>query len=92
MSCYKCDDSTKDQPAYKSYPTVLQKACEDSFDYVLKLRTGEIFRFAFAQVINREWVLIQNFWDNNPTDYPLPRGLEVRVADIVWIADAPMGS
>lgn len=85
------------------YPPALLKALIDSFDYALKLRTGEIFRFQEA-TLHGEWLHLRTgesregndfrrYGGNKvPYPYPFDRGVDVRVADIVWIADAPEGS
>lgn len=83
------------------YPTMLAKACTDAFDYCLKLKNGDLIRFAEAKAISPEWVLIKeldlrrshfqspNIYDNA---FLFDRGIEVRISEIVWIADAPSGS
>lgn len=75
----------------------LAKACMDPFDYALRLRTGEVIRFESAMVLNKEWVRLTTkpYEDEDtyhPLAFPAPRGVEVRIADIVWVMDAPMGS
>jgi hypothetical protein len=83
------------------YPPALVKACEDPFDYALKLRTGELWYFNEATPINREWVSINTVEAFGHSDEasrletkrpPFDRGVDVRVSDIVWVADAPHGS
>lgn len=75
----------------------LTKACYDPFDYALKLRTGEVIAFTEAKVINSEWIHIEvQPRDNQPFHNRLPfpaiRGMDIRLADIVWVMDAPSGS
>ena len=77
--------------------TALAKACFDSFDFAMKIRTGEVIRFTHAQVINTEWIHL--LLDTHPKQpkanqlaYPGERGIDVRLADIVWVMDAPEGS
>ena len=75
------------------YPPYLGKACGDSFFYAMKLRTGEIIEFSEAEAISASWVRIKHIEEHTrPAGYLLDRGMDVRVADIVWIADAPNGS
>jgi hypothetical protein len=83
------------------YPESLLKACIDPFDYACGLRTGEVIVFQTAH-LRGEYVTLTIY----PTEsepfrphaihrrlpYPCPRGVDVRVADIVWCADAPWGS
>jgi hypothetical protein len=79
----------------------LAKACNDEFDYALRLRTGELIHFGTATIISNEFVLLHGIWQDmdskkkpkkNELPYPAPRGVEVRISDIVWIMDAPNGS
>lgn len=83
----------------RRYPPSLLKAVSDPFDYVLRLRTGELIYFETAAILG-EWVTLtlkENSRTMEPSTMgkdclPCPRGLDVRVRDIVWCADAPMGS
>ncbi len=75
----------------------LAKACQDPFDYALKLRTGEVIRFHSAEVYRPGWVHLGVFDpDQQPDKDRLPfkadRGVDVRIDDIVWVMDAPEGS
>lgn len=76
----------------------LAKACyDDSFDYALKLRTGEVVRFIGAKLLNREWINIElpqdKRWNTpNPFPFSADRGVDIRISDIVWVMDAPNGS
>jgi hypothetical protein len=78
--------------------TALAKACTDcSFDYAVRLRTGDVIRFVGAEIINSEWIHLDlgNWLDqpkSNGLAYPAERGIDVRIADIVWVMDAPEGS
>ncbi len=91
--CNACD---------QRYPPSLIKAASDPFDYACRLVTGEVIRFDHA-TIHGDYVTLEcgSFFDafaDNDTPkaqrlpYPCPRGVDVRVADIVWCADAPQGS
>lgn len=75
----------------------LAKACQDTFDYAMKLRTGEVIRFYCAEILNDEWVTLDLYPideqpDSNRIAYPAKRGMDVRISDIVWVMDAPEGS
>ncbi len=75
----------------------LAKAVQDPFDYAMKLRTGEVITFESAEVIDREWVhLVLKPMEQQPKSntiaFPAMRGVDVRISDIVWVMDAPMGS
>lgn len=79
------------------YPPSLAKACvDDPWQYALKLRTGDIIEFSGANPINAEWVCLgiepSPYEPKGNLPYPAPRGIDVRVADIVWVMDAPYGS
>jgi hypothetical protein len=85
---------------------VLQKALTDQpFDYACGLTTGEIIRFGSATIRDgcRDWVWLEDISDLNDGEsrrvtkiktipYPCPRGIEVRIDSIIWLADAPQGS
>jgi len=73
-------------------PPALRKACSDYFDYALKLRDGTVVCFSQAY-IQGEFATLTDC-STNPSSYalenpmvPFPRGLDVRIADIVWCAD-----
>lgn len=75
----------------------LGKSCCDCFDYACRLRTGEIIRFTDCTIISRDWVCLtlSDSADQPIKDrlvFPAPRGIDVRISDIVWVMDAPEGS
>lgn len=84
----------------RAIPPSLLKAAQDPFTYALRLRTGEVLTFERATIYGEYATL----WGSEPCGggeygfsreqlrYPCPRGLDVRIADIVWCADAPLGS
>jgi hypothetical protein len=92
---------------YKLWPPSLAKAVDDPFDYAMGLRDGTIIYFHHATFIppDGEWVHL-DLGRNYVQDTPLPRhkmifntsnlghdrGVEIRVSEIVWVADAPHGS
>jgi len=83
-------------PCKRIYPQVLLKAACDPFDYALKLRTGEVIRFYEAH-IHGDHVTLSGQTNNYEApveglQFACPRGVDVRIADIVWCADAPEGS
>jgi hypothetical protein len=79
----------------RRYPASLRKATVDAFEYALKLRTGEIWYFTEARIEGDYVHLV--FGDayphtaGYPPDCRFDRGVEVRVKDIIWCADAPDG-
>lgn len=82
-----------------NYPESLLKACHDEFDYALMVQGGSVFRFRRAQLQGR-FVHLSGVFEVNfmPVDgerykgYSFDRGVDVRLADILWCADAPEGS
>lgn len=75
-------------------PPSLLKATQDYFDYALKLTTGEVIRFAQAK-IHGDYVTLEPLFGEPfkfHRDYHCPRGVDVRLDQIVWCADAPEGS
>jgi hypothetical protein len=74
------------------WPPSLVKACVDNFFYACQLNTGAVVEFSSGTVLNRDWVLFSGFdgvsvggFDVPP---PFPRGMDVRIADVVWYQDA----
>jgi hypothetical protein len=87
------------------WPPAMIKSVDDPFDYAVGLKDGTIIFFHYAEPCgkNNEWalLLLDNLHDNTNAyvqsmNYRVgvgkDRGLEVRVSEIVWAADAPFGS
>ena len=85
-------------------PSLLKAAIDNPFDYALGLRSGHVLRFKGCQ-FHGAWVTIM--WNDDltgervdgvssgpvlGTHYTFDRGVDVRLDDIVWCADAPQGS
>jgi len=89
------DEVTSD-PRYQGLPDALIKACFDTFDYALALRNGYVIRFEAASVSSDgKWVHLQMDYTLHAMtgiDYSFDRGIDVRIEDILWVADAPEGS
>ena len=89
-ACWSCQERL---------PASLLKACVDRpWDYALRLRDGTIFRFTGAD-IEGEWAHLE--FDESvdfsgdvvrQSFYLFDRGVDVRIADVVWCADSPMGA
>jgi hypothetical protein len=88
------------------WPPALIKSTYDPFDYALSLKDGTIIFFEYATAFghNHEWAVLrfQNMHSGSRV-YEASfnrthqiggndRGLEVRVSEILWAADAPYGS
>ena len=75
------------------YPESLLKAARDEFHYALQLRTGVIIRFSSAS-FHGDFVHL-DFDELYAQRLPFPfhpdkvdkRGVDVRLSDIVWVAD-----
>jgi hypothetical protein len=77
----------------------LAKAAFDPFMYMLCLRDGTRIQFVEAEDIGDGWVRIVqgHLSDENaraalPAMPPCPRGVDIRLSEIIWVADAPYGS
>lgn len=80
----------------------LAKACMDSFDYALKLKSGEVIRFQEATWHGNGWLTLGGITDDSGDNrklhevpdlpYPADRGVDVRLEEILWVMDAPCGS
>jgi hypothetical protein len=81
----------------KTGSEVLAKSCWDPFDYLLKLKTGEIINYSEARLINDDWIHL-DFHDyqveqrNNEIPSRCNRGIDVKLSEIVWVIDAPYES
>ena len=76
-------------PSPVSWQTTLQKAQEDHFTYLLRLRSGELVHFARASMAG-EFVHLtdcQILFPPELTDSKFDRGMDVRKDAIVWVAD-----
>jgi hypothetical protein len=80
------------------FPPAILKAMEDPFYYAVGLRNGMVIYFECVEDVYGEWLILRLLEGDiegrtNPPELPpCPRGLEVRLSDIVWAADAPFGS
>lgn len=80
-------------------PEALVKALSDPFDYALGLRDGTTVRFEQARIAG-DFVHLEGVTEWNGKrlgvqghfPYTLDRGIDVRLSEIAWVADAPMGS
>src|SRR5262245_56753945 len=77
---------------------MLSKAFSDPFNYAMGLTNGRIIRFEQAKYCGYEWVLLTGIttFDFDPPDtyigFLCPRGVQIRLKEIIWVADAPEGS
>lgn len=77
-------------------PWPLVKASLDYFTYVVGLRTGDIIEFHCCEFDeDHVWVTLQDIISHNLFEpehaMPFPRGIAVRIVDVLWAADAPRG-
>jgi hypothetical protein len=72
------------------WPESLIKANNDEFDYRLRTKSGDEFRFSRAQYLpgNQRFVRIYPIDMNRCYE----RGIDLRIDSIEWCADAPEGS
>lgn len=70
----------------------LAKALCDPFDYAIGLKSGEVIRCSEVNM-HGEWVVLNQVnSEETSLKYPCPRGLQVHMSAVAWIADAPEGS
>jgi hypothetical protein len=88
--------------AARGVPRPLIKATSDASDYALGLKNGTVFTFTEAS-IHGQWVCLEGVRSHSvpaPMRYAatsemafsFDRGVEVRLDEIAWVADAPWGS
>ena len=94
----ECDRACVEQ----NMPRAVEKALHDPFDYALMLKNGTLIRFQEASMVrDTDWVRLS--WEDDgvfgvqkesrrPIPFPCPRGIDVRISEILWVADAPGGS
>lgn len=74
---------------------VLAKSILDAFDYRIKLKTGDVIRYEQANIIGEDWIHLVNAYIETETTSSiagkLPRGIDVRISEIVFAVDAPFG-
>ena len=80
-------------------PPDLVKAFDDQpWDYALGLRDGRVIHFQGADLVKGgKWVHLPGPDQKYELkmigiDFSFDRGLDVRISDIMWVADAPNGS
>jgi len=88
------------------WDTALDKACQDPFFYEAAFSNGMVICFVEAEIPALGWVRFKDIrgcveirsytgpemWIKRPDAELWPRGLDVQLQHIVWIADAPIGS
>ena len=82
------------------YPPAILKAMRDHpFMYAIGLRDGTVLFIEGVTKVHGEWITV-TLWHGIPEQAkqltknfpPCPRGVDVRLSDIVWAADAPYDS
>ncbi len=104
LAAYEADAAHVCRTCALTVPPSLMKAATDTFDYALGLRSGHILRFEFCR-FHGAWVhvtlsdtldvpyqLERRGGPRLGTSYTFDRGVDVRLDEIVWCADAPQGS
>ena len=70
------------------WPRHLVRAVFDNHTFRVKLRTGETYDFDYAEAgVSLTWVRLFGCSGEGLKEHWTERGVDVRVADIVWIAD-----
>lgn len=98
------DDDTRMIKSIVGSPA-LAKACMDApFDYALRLKSGEVIDFSGATIVGPDWIHLYVKPADEQRVNQIPgvpakglihlaeRGMDVRISEIVWVMDAPMGS
>ena len=101
LEAWRGDEATikQQEQLQKQIGPHLAKATQDPFDYFVAMKTGESFHFHSATyVLGDDWILLEDFFpDTNSMlmkrfGHGFSRGLQVRLSDILFAADAPDGS
>lgn len=96
MCCHKmhdCGPVPVCNACEEKYGHHLAKATSDQFDFVVGLRTGVVMRFISKTLsIEGDWVFLPEPDTVIGLPFPFCRGMQVRLSEIAWVADAPEGS
>lgn len=105
QKCYQCgtsfpsDEEGHCEACMDKYGEHLLKAAVDPFDYAFGLKSGAVIKITCANIdIKGDWVIFPTPCIEESTLYmrdmnrAFDRGLQVRLSEIVWVADAPNGS
>lgn len=89
---------------HRGLPDALIKAIHDPFDYALGLKNGQVMEFTEARLC-RPFVFVSGIKRTTikgleaetaaNARYPscdFDRGVDIRISEIAWVADAPHGS
>lgn len=82
-------------PSGEIPPALIKALTDQPWTYRLGLRNGQVIHFSGARLVpGGKWVTLVGDGGNHVemSDVSFARGLNVRVSDIAWIADAPNGS
>lgn len=83
------DQDTTPNSKPSPWQTVLDKAGEDYFTYLMRLKTGEVIHFSKARDVG-DYVSLtecQILFPPGLTHTKFNRGMDVRKDAIVWVAD-----
>ena len=80
----------------RKYPRTLLKATADEFCYAVGLSNGAVIVF-HSMMIQGDWAILTGVSETTilKGGHIVPifdRGIDVRLSDIIWVADAPYGS
>jgi hypothetical protein len=77
----------------EKYGHHLAKAMCDPFDFAIGLKTGPVLHFIGKTIdLKGEWFHLPDPDKVYGLPFPFGRGMQVRLLDIAWVADAPNGS
>lgn len=94
------DQKENDNPVHRlarklNWPYELAKAACDPFSYEIRLRDGTVIEFEEADALSADWIRIKRITamtkDRIDCQKYYERGLAIKVADIMCVADAPDG-
>ena len=75
------------------YGEHLAKALCDPFDFAIGLKSGPVLHFVGKTIdLKGEWFHLPSPDRVYGLPFPFDRGMQVRLLDIAWVADAPNGS
>ena len=97
-----------DLPNDPRLPPALNKALADHFACAVGLKGGTVIVAESAELVGGDWIHLQLATDSHgneagdrkavriyggkPTAMTFDRGIDIRISEIAWAADAPYGS
>lgn len=86
-------ENTERRLCERGWPSMLAKAAFDPFAYLIVLRSGVCLLAEEVRESATDGMCVVMLQEGESAwGYPCPRGVEIRIADVMAVVDAPQGS